>query len=186
MPRLMLVTEPRYGLQATRDLIHSLSEAYGSRFVVQLRDRADAWSFDDKVLLAQRAKVHSAYVWVNRDVGLARAVQADGMHAELMELGFAVRSAPVHTEAERIAAMAAGANALVVSPVFEVPAKGPPCGLGFLKTVVASSPQCQVWALGGIHMQHARDCIAVGAVGVAMQRALYEAKDPVGLVAGLW
>ena len=181
----MLVTAPRYGFLATQTLVRSLAAHMGARFVMQLRDREGAWSHSDKVRLAQLAHRCGARVWVNRDAMLAAEVGAEGMHADLTQSVFAVRSAPVHSEVERVRAIVARANALIVSPVFDVPEKGAACGLGFLQAVVALSPGCQVWALGGINALNTRDCISAGAIGVAMQRGLYEATDLKALLESL-
>lgn len=182
----MLLTDPAHGLPRTLELARALAEAFGQAFVLQLRDRHGAWSFVDKLTLGLEVQRLGAPVWVNRDVALADALGAQGVHASEHAPSFEVRSMPAHSSEEACAARHHGANALLVSPVFAVPGKGPPCGLELVRAVAAQSPGCQVWALGGIDASNARSCIEAGAVGVAMQRALYHAADPVGLVRGLW
>ena len=67
-----------------------------------------------------------------------------------------------------------GASWLVVSPIFATPSKpgATPLGSAGLAVAVHSAPG-RVVALGGITAEHAQECLAAGAVGVAVQRAAW-------------
>ncbi len=67
-----------------------------------------------------------------------------------------------------------GASWLVVSPIFATPSKpgATPLGSAGLAVAVHSAPG-RVVALGGITAENAQECLAAGAVGVAVQRAAW-------------
>lgn len=67
-----------------------------------------------------------------------------------------------------------GADWLVVSPVFATPSKPGATTLGTegLATATTAAPG-RVLALGGISTENVADCLAAGAVGVAVQRAAW-------------
>lgn len=82
-----------------------------------------------------------------------------------------------HTEGELARAQEAGADYLVLSPVYGVPEKGAPLGpvlFGRLHAGVS----LPVVALGGIEVQNAREVAVAGASGAAVVRALRDAVDP--------
>jgi thiamine-phosphate diphosphorylase len=82
-----------------------------------------------------------------------------------------------HDGAESAAAEEAGADHVVVSPVFGVPRKGRPLGLEGLAALlrVTSLP---VVALGGIGPANVGDVRRAGVAGVAAIRSLRDAEDP--------
>ena len=83
-----------------------------------------------------------------------------------------------HTASDLAAAAAAGADHVVVSPVFGVPEKGPPLGVEGLAALVRGFPR-PVVALGGIEGSNAAAVRAVPEVaGVAVIRAVRDADDP--------
>ncbi len=73
------------------------------------------------------------------------------------------------------------ADYLMHAPIFAVPSKGQGIGLVGLGRVVEASP-LPVWALGGITPENAGQAMAAGARGVAVQRGLLTAVDPVRAV----
>lgn len=81
-----------------------------------------------------------------------------------------------HSLEEALAAESAGANYLVLGPVFETPSKlayGPPLGLGKLREVT-SRVRIPVFALGGITPERAGACREAGATGIAGIRIFQE------------
>lgn len=82
-----------------------------------------------------------------------------------------------HTADEIRAAEEAGANHLVVSPVFGVPAKGPPLGVEGLASL-ARGVNTPVVALGGIGPGSVASVRALRVAGVAAIRSLRDADDP--------
>ncbi len=74
-----------------------------------------------------------------------------------------------HSAAEARSAEEAGADYVLLGPIFETPAKlvyGPPLGLEVLRRAVARAG-IPVVALGGITVERARQCREAGASGVA-------------------
>jgi thiamine-phosphate pyrophosphorylase len=117
---------------------------------------------------------------VNDDVQAALALLADGVHlgrddegVELaVEAGLMVgRSATSAEEAKR--AEDEGAGYIGAGPVWATPSKpdsDPPIGLEGLRAI-SEAVEIPVIAIGGIDASNVRDCIDVGAFGVAVLRA---------------
>lgn len=82
-----------------------------------------------------------------------------------------------HSAAEVVAAQEAGADYVVVSPVFGVPEKGAPLGIDGLERLAALS-QRPVVALGGITPDNVGLLRGGPVAGVAVIRALRDAPDP--------
>ena len=120
-----------------------------------------------------------ARVLVNDRLDVALAVGADGVHLGALSMPIQVvrRVAPrpfvigasCHSLDEAMAAESAGADYLVLGPVFETPSKlgyGPPLGLEKLR-IVTSRISIPVLALGGITVERIRPCLDAGASGIA-------------------
>jgi thiamine-phosphate pyrophosphorylase len=70
-----------------------------------------------------------------------------------------------------------GATFALLSPVYEVPGKGPALGLdGFAR--IARVSALPVIALGGVSARNAAELIAAGAAGVAVIREVFDSVDP--------
>lgn len=130
---------------------------------------------------------HGARLLVNGDLELAASLAADGV--QLPERGPGVQQARTqlgpralvgasrHDAAGVAAAARDGATFALLSPVYEVPGKGPPLGLdGFGRIARASA--IPVIALGGVRAENAPELLAAGAAGVAVIREVFEAADP--------
>jgi thiamine-phosphate pyrophosphorylase len=75
-----------------------------------------------------------------------------------------------HSVEEARAARASGADFVVFGPVFETESKrafGPPQGLEKLLQVTSELHGCPVLAIGGVTLDNAESCYAVGASGFA-------------------
>ena len=117
------------------------------------------------------------------DPALARAIGADGVHLPERLAGMAGRvrrrrpglvvTAAAHDARAIRRAFAAGADAVVVSPVFESrsPSAGRPLGPVRFAALVRTA-KGPVYALGGIDAATARRLLGSGAVGVAAVEAL--------------
>jgi thiamine-phosphate pyrophosphorylase len=116
---------------------------------------------------------------------VALAVGADGV-----QIGF--RSPPArkvrpwfpgwigvscHSESDLHAAVRAGADYAVLSPVYGVPAKGSPLGTALFGRLRAAV-DLPVLGLGGIDGSNADEVRAAGASGIAVIRALRDAQEP--------
>ncbi len=138
---------------------------------------------------ARRARVPFA---VNGDLALARELGADAFHApsdlpldglrESMQTAWI--SCAAHDGAAVRAAASAGLSAVLVSPIFGVPNKGPARGLGALREARSLAPSLGVVALGGLTPERAGRCLRAGADGVAVMRAAFAAPDPRALFEG--
>lgn len=167
-----------------------------ARVAVQLRDP----ELPPRALLALGRRLREATaamgaaLLVNDRLDLALLLGADGVHLGRRSvaladaralLGDAVFvSVACHDLADVDRAAAAGADAVVLSPIFASPAKGPPLGPGALRAARARLDQiprpAALLALGGVDAGTAPACLAAGADGVAAIRA-----DPAAVLAAL-
>ena len=180
LPRLMLVTDPAHGDVAAR-VRSALDALPAGAAMVQLRDRgASARSlFSLAVRLRDVTTAKGALLVVSDRIDVALAVRADGV--QLPELGLPVAEAralvgplvllgrSVHDPAGARRAAALGADYLVAAPIFEVPGKGKPLGLGGLAELCRAA-NMPTFALGGVTPERAQACLDAGAHGVARQR----------------
>jgi thiamine-phosphate pyrophosphorylase len=119
------------------------------------------------------------WVVVNDRLDVALAAAAHGVHLGTHSIPAQIVRAHVrgdflvgvscHSLEEALAAQAAGADYLLLGPVYETPSKrpfGPPIGLAKLRAVT-SQVSLPVLALGGITLERVRPCLAHGAAGIA-------------------
>ena len=117
---------------------------------------------------------------VNDRFDVALATGADGVHLTSVSLPTRVVrevcgpefviGVSTHSLDEARAARDNGADFCVFGPVFETESKrsfGPPQGLERLKEVVAGVPGFPVLAIGGVSIDNAESCFAVGESGFA-------------------
>ncbi|MBI4701626.1 MAG: thiamine phosphate synthase [Deltaproteobacteria bacterium] len=155
------------------------------RIAVQLRDPG----LETVALLALgerlRALTHelgAAFV-VNDRLDLALVLGADGVHLGRRSVGVADArrllgervwvSVSCHGLDELDGAMQAGADAVLLSPIFASPGKGPPLGTEALRRARAAlrGSRTTLLALGGVSAENMADCLRAGADGVAAIRA---------------
>ncbi len=135
-----------------------------------------------------------ARVVVNDRLDVALAAGAGGVHlgGQSMPVSTVRQAAPhpfvigvsCHSLGEAIAAESAGADYLLLGPVFETPSKlkyGPPLGLDELRKVTAQVRR-PVLALGGITVERVRPCLEAGAAGIAGIRIFQECESIEALV----
>ncbi len=207
---VVLVTDPRYELASTCDALRDAATALGGhRVLVQLRDKeADVVSLlaTAHALRAATREVGAQLV-INGPLALAGQVAADGIHLpgrtsagemasaraaahEVLGRSAIVTVAAHDDEGVRNATLAR-VSAVLVSPVFETPGKGPARGVDALRAARAivdaarHAPPLHVVALGGIAATNAAACIEAGADGVAAIRALYEGVERTELLRAL-
>ena len=129
---------------------------------------------------------------INARVDVALACGAHGVHLPSNELSAsevlfifarAGRSEPVigvstHFLSEVASAEAHGASFAVFGPVFEKSGSANREGLEQLRRIChrtdAAQPPMSVWALGGITLENAQQCIGAGAAGIAAIRLFQE------------
>jgi thiamine-phosphate pyrophosphorylase len=118
-------------------------------------------------------------ILVNDRLDLALGLGAAGIHLGTQSMSGDVvrRIAPrdfivgvsCHSLDDALRAEAAGANYILLGPIFPTPSKlayGPPLGLETLRETAAQS-KIPVLALGGINVERARLCLEAGARGLA-------------------
>ena len=198
--RVVLVTDPRYALARTCAVVREAAAIVGGEHVlVQLRDK----EADEASMLATahelRKATHDAgaQLVINGPLAVAARAGADGIHvagrsapSELVSTCAAARellgpsaivTTAAHDDDDVRAAVLAGASAVLVSPIFATPGKGPARGLEALRQARAHVVDAarhgagvRIFALGGVTAANAAACIEAGADGVAAIRALYE------------
>jgi len=176
-----------------------LAALAGARDVfVQLREKSTPDR--EALLLAKQCRQWlgiAVPLYLNRRFDIAIAAGADGVHlpADGLPLprvrantprGFRI-GVSTHSAAEARAAIAGGADLVLIGPIFETPSKsayGPPLLPGVLAELPAASEHgCDVLAIGGVEeekiglLEPYRDRIA----GVAGIRLFQEAADPRGV-----
>lgn len=133
---------------------------------------------------------HGALLLINRRIGLARSVGADGVHLGAdgptpAEARRALGSAAVlgysaHAVDEALAAFAAGCDYSLLSPIYPTPSKEgilDPIGLRPLAELARRAPG-PVLALGGVDLPRLPELAAAGASGIAVVRAIFGNRSP--------
>jgi thiamine-phosphate pyrophosphorylase len=194
-PRVFVITDPAFAeADVCRQIERAAAGLKRGELGLQLRDKSRA---DDALRpYAERLRTLTSALGVpfvvNGRPALARSVGADGVHlgsdacsveeARRVAGGGAWISVACHRESDVDAALVAGADAVLVSPIFDTPSGGKR-GRGLeavrvaRRIVDASRRSLLVYALGGISPRNARDCFDAGADGVACIRAVLEADD---------
>lgn len=159
---------------------------------VQLRERdlpvreALRWAETLRSLTAE----FGARLLINDRVDVCRAVGADGVQLRSDSLPIpAVRKIlgpdcligrSVHSASEAIEAERAGADFVVLGPIYDTPSKramGKPLGLSEIRSS-AVRVAIPIFAIGGIRSDRIQEVIGNGARGVAVISALLQAPNP--------
>ncbi len=132
---------------------------------------------------------HGAKLFINDQVDIAVAVNADGVHLGHQSMPpSAVRNivgskmmigVSTHSLVEARAAESGGADFATFGPVYETPSKaafGPPVGLEALREVT-KSVNIPVFALGGIRSRNVGHVLWAGAYGISMISTIFGASD---------
>jgi thiamine-phosphate pyrophosphorylase len=187
-PRLTLVTDDAWDEERILEVVIAVARSHpGGLFAVQLRDRMRsgseraAWA----LRLREAARDAGASFVLNGSVELARELGADGVHfggratdEEVASARGVWRSLAAHSEEDVVRAVRLGVDAVLVSPIFETPGKGPARGIAALERSAAlARGRVAVIALGGVTPDRAAACALAGASGVAVIRALLDAED---------
>ncbi len=187
LPKLHLTTDDRIvSLDGFVDLankvarsgtlaLHLRAPNLGGRRLLELARR-----------LREALKGTRSLLFINDRVDLALAINAQGVHLpkrgipleavrSLVSPGTFLGRSTHSPEAARVA-LAQGADYVFLGPIFETAShpNRPPLGL---EAIERSLPG-RVIAIGGITPERAAQCIAAGAYGVAVIRAVWEAEDP--------
>jgi thiamine-phosphate pyrophosphorylase len=165
---------------------------------VQVREK-DLSAADLHALVADLAALRggsATRLLVNSRADVAVAAGADGVHLPMPALPLAslrgrlpqlqIVGVSCHNEQEACEAAAAGADYLLVGPVFATPSKPGAAPLGIERfSRICAMTTAPVLALGGVSRRNAAECVAAGARGVAGIRLFQEAPDLRELVAAI-
>jgi thiamine-phosphate pyrophosphorylase len=186
---IVLVTDPRYSFEHLVWAIDRVREALSDEhLVVQYRDKVS--SPHDRSRAIERLVRKQMRVVVNGTPEEARNLGAYGLHlpgrspdlprAREVLGDQAWISVAAHDDAAVEHAVRGRATAALVSPIFEVPQKGPPRGVDAVERAHAvAQGELRIIALGGIDsLRRAASCSAAGADGIAVIRAIFDAPDP--------
>lgn len=179
IPRLWAITEPALGDdELVRRAEIAAATAKGA-LCIHLRDKARGAEALAPIAARLRAatRAHGAWLAIGDHPALADAVDADAAHGWAGRGARPAWSVPARSDDDVRRARAAGADVLLVSPIFATPNKGAPRGVGAISSARALAPGLRVYALGGIDATNARACVEAGADGVAVIRALFGAAD---------
>lgn len=162
------------------------AKVLGPRLAVQVRAKSSLVVLRRLATVAARlATKHGLPLFINGNVELARELGAN-LHVPSDMARTDVRevientwfSRPAHVDEEVRFAEVDGFDAVLVSPIFEVPGKGLPRGSAALTRARAIAPHLWIVALGGVTTSNAAECYEAGADAVAVMRAPFAADDP--------
>lgn len=188
---------PGDGHEQEQRLLAKIAEcaAAGVEYI-QLREKdLETRALEELAMKAMAALAGShTQLLVNSRTDVALACGANGVHLPANDLSAsevrsifarASRSEPVigistHSLSEVASAEAHGASFAVFGPVFEKSGSANLEGLEQMRRIChraeAAQPPMPVWALGGITLENAQQCVAVGAAGIAAIR-LFQDSD---------
>jgi thiamine-phosphate pyrophosphorylase len=187
MPRLHAFTDERVAcLPDLADRARALAAAGGDQLALHARGRGLS-GLAHHALAVRLAAHPPASLFVNDRLDVALAVDAGGVHLSARSLtpADARRLNPgwwigvsVHDADEAQAARAAGADYLVIGPVFATATHADRAPLGLARFAEIARVGLPAIAIGGVTPAGARALRAAGAYGVAAIRALWDADDP--------
>jgi thiamine-phosphate pyrophosphorylase len=178
LPNLLFFTDPERTPDPER-----VAERLPTGAAVVFRAFGAPDAVDRGLRLREITRRRGLLLLVGADEALARAVQADGLHLPERLSGALPRlradhpdwliTIAAHDEAAAKAGAAAGADALVVSPVFpsHSPSAGAPLGVEGLGRVI-EAVKTPVYALGGVRADTVAQLADTGIVGIAAVEAL--------------
>ena len=192
LPKLCLITDS--GISG--DLISIVREALKAGLpMIQLREKdlekREVWKLALK--LRELTGDHKAKLIINRDLDIALAVEADGIHvgkdslpipilknllsqgSSAMIIGYSAHSLIECQNAEKD-----GADYLFFSPIYSTPSKlryGAPQGIARLKEVI-QGVKLPIFALGGITRSNIGEVLAQGAHGAALISEILNSREP--------
>ena len=196
LPRLHVVTDHDVMARATFDTQLAAVASLGPRVAVHLRNReADARTFWEVVeRVAPMLRERGVMLVVNARPDIAAMARADAVQLGARDLSatdarrvaaHALAGSSVHGIDDARSAVAEGTDYLVVGNVHPTPSHPGRPGLGLAALAACVAFGRPVIAIGGITAARAAGVHAVGAWGVAVIRAVWDAPDPVAAAEAL-
>jgi thiamine-phosphate pyrophosphorylase len=159
--------------------IRELCACVGSELAVQIREKDLPSRTLYTWIEALLPHLNGARLLINGRADVALCFAGVGVH--LPEDGLPLEAArhllgerPIgvstHSASAAVSARRAGADLVVLSPIFESPGKGAPLGLAALRE---AAPAGNVYALGGVGRSNLAEVLATGVEGVAAIRAAW-------------
>ncbi|HWC75362.1 MAG TPA: thiamine phosphate synthase [Gemmatimonadales bacterium] len=189
LPRLHAITDERIARRADLDdIARALAVGGGSDLAFHARGRKLS-GLEHYQLAARLSVCPPARLFVNDRLDVALAVPTAGVQLGNGSLSVSAARAlnpewwigkSVHDLAEAEAARVAGADYLVVGPVYATASHPgrPPLGLDRLRAIVAAAGDVPVIAIGGITVDRISDVTKTGVHGIAAIRAFWDDADP--------
>jgi thiamine-phosphate pyrophosphorylase len=189
LPRLHAITDEQIARRHDVETVaRALADGGGTDLAIHARGRSltGLEHYD----LSVRLSVFTSFLFVNDRLDVALTVPAAGVHLGQASLPIdAARTLnpqwwigkSVHNLDEADAARLAGADYLVVGPVYETASHPdrPALGIERVRQITALDPELPVIAIGGITLDRIQGVRAAGAYGVAAIRALWDDAEPV-------
>jgi thiamine-phosphate pyrophosphorylase len=172
----------RQQLAGRPDLIHKIKRAIfcGVDFIqIREKDLPDKTLFELTCKAVSLARKSKSQIIVNGRADIALAAGAHGVHLPASALKISdlrpwlpdsfLIGASTHSSKEAHRAIAAGADYVLLGPIFSTESKagfGPPLGLDRLRRACLSL-QAPIFGLGGIRAESIRLVLEAGAIGIA-------------------
>jgi thiamine-phosphate pyrophosphorylase len=193
--RLLVVTDRHQAVRPLDQVVAAAVDA-GARWY-WLRDNDLAPDERRRVAEDLRAitRRHGAALSIGRDIELAAAIEADGVHLQSPAFVAEARrrlgrreviGISAHTLCEVEEAAAAGADYVTLSPIYGTASKpgyGPPLGPEILQQ--SATYGIPVLALGGVTAERIAECSDFGAAGAAIMGPVMRAARPGEIVEDL-
>jgi thiamine-phosphate pyrophosphorylase len=187
LPGPLLVITDRHQARHSVETIAAAVGCGGGRWLL-LRDKdlAREERRDLALRLAKIAAEHGVALSVSTDVGVHLQAAAAVAPARSRLGSAAIIGVSAHGLDDVVAAAAAQADYVTLSPIFltdSKPGYGPALGTAALRA--AAERDIPVLALGGVTAETAASCLAAGARGVAVMGEIMRADDPARIVGDL-
>jgi thiamine-phosphate pyrophosphorylase len=189
VPELTLITPELPAAELLRRVGAALAGVAAGRVALQLR--AKHLDQDERRRVGEQLRELTRHrgvaLLVNDEPALARALDADGV--QLPERGTTIEAARAELGPQALigasrhdlegvtAAAREGASFVLLSPVYEVPGKGPALGVGAFASLVQACA-VPVIALGGLRHDRIATVLSAGAAGIAVIREVFDAAEP--------
>lgn len=189
--KVICITNRHLAAQEYFAQIAHIVKAGPKALIVREKDLPEAEYEQLAAQVMQICKRYGVYCILHTYVQAAVRLRAEAVHlpleglmalSEAQKARFRVIGASVHSTGEALKAQAAGASYIIAGHIFATNCKEgmSPRGLSFLKEVCASV-EIPVYAIGGVNVFNAADCMQAGAQGVCIMSGCMQHTDGGGI-----